>query len=150
MQQRLALRDGKYKKYSITLSLILFSTISHGRVVSEIEVKETGIHAIGRNDKYEKKACKVFRPTKKQLIHYFNQAKESEESGKILHEYYSPCLAKGLIKFQDGSSGRWILQSSGFGYVIFSSNQTTYFFHKNNQWTDPYACTYGLSDEIEC
>lgn len=143
----------KFKKVCIaTLSLLLiFSVSAQARVVSELVVKEIGLHTEGRKDKTEEVACKVFRPTKEQLIRYFNLAKESKESGNILHEYYSPCLATGLITFEDGDSGSWILQSSGFGYVTFSNNETTYFFHnQGNQWTDPYACTYGLSDDPIC
>lgn len=143
----------KFKKLCIaTLSLLLiFSVSAQARVVSELVVKEIGLHTEGRKDKTEEVACKVFRPTKEQLIRYFNLAKESKESGNILHEYYSPCLATGLITFEDGDSGSWILQSSGFGYVTFSNNETTYFFHnQGNQWTDPYSCTYGLGNDPIC
>lgn len=143
----------KFKKLCIaTLSLLLiFSVSAQTRVVSELVVKEIGLHTEGRKDKTEEVACKVFRPTKEQLIRYFNLAKESKESGNILHEYYSPCLATGLITFEDGDSGSWILQSSGFGYVTFSNNETTYFFHnQGNQWTDPYSCTYGLGNDPIC
>lgn len=140
------------KNFVLVLSLLIF-IFGHaqGKVVKDIEITEAGTHDEGRNDINEIEACKVFVPKKEQLIRYFNLAKESKESGNVLHEYYSPCLATGLIKFEDGDSGSWVLQSSGFGYVTFSNDETTYFFHnQGNQWTDPYACTYGLGNDPIC
>ncbi|WP_455811423.1 hypothetical protein [Pseudomonas graminis] len=132
------------------LFYIIFSYPAHGRVVNYLKITETGTHDEGRKDQNEIEACKFFVPNKTQLVNFFNLAKESKEIGTLLHEYYSPCLSTGLIKFTDGSSGSWVLQSSGFGYVTFSNNETTYFFHKDNKWTDPYACTYGLGNDPIC
>ncbi|WP_336803839.1 hypothetical protein [Erwinia aphidicola] len=139
------------KMLLITLSfLCILSPQVKGRVVSQLEIKGVGLVEDGRNDKSEERECKSFKPTKIQMIAFFNLAKESEKNGTLLHEYYSPCLAIGTIKFQDGSSGRWTVKSSGLGFVIFENKKSAVFFHKENKWDDPYACTYGLGDDLIC
>lgn len=135
----------------VALSLIFFiPTHTLGRVVSYVDVEGVGLIYDGRNDQNEEEACKVFKPTKKQVVRFFNMAKESIKHGTLLHEYYSPCISLGAIRFEDGSSGRWTLQSSGLAFVIFDNGESATFFHKKNQWTDPYACTYGLGDDLIC
>ncbi|MCS3608527.1 hypothetical protein [Erwinia rhapontici] len=142
----------KFKKsFSVVLFIFFFiSTQAQGREVSQLDVEGIGLHYDGRTDKNEEEACKVFRPTNKQMIRFFNQAKESKKSGNLLHEYYSPCVSTGELKFKDGSSGHWTVQSSGLGLVIFDNGEAATFFLKDNQWTDPYACTYGLGDDPIC
>ncbi len=127
-----------------------FSYQAKARVVSDITIKSLGVRAEGRTDETEAVACKVYKPTKKQLTRFFKLAEESKERGTLLHEYYSPCVSFGTVKFKDGASGSWTIQSSGLGTVIFDNKDVTTFFLKDNKWTDPYACTYGMSDEIEC
>lgn len=129
---------------------IVVSMQTQARVVTEIKIEEIGAYDEGRKNKNEEEACKVYRPTKKQMIRFFNLAKESEKSGSLLHEYYSPCLATGKIKFKDGATGVWTVQSSGLGLAIFDNGESAVFFLKDNQWTDPYACTYGLGDDPVC
>lgn len=140
-----------HKKINVALFIFLtFSMQAQGRVVSHVEIKKTGQYDDGREDKNEVEACKVFRPSKNQIVRFFNLATESKENGNLLHEYYSPCISFGTIKFKDGSKGDWQIQSSGLGFVIFDNGESATFFHKVNQWTDPYACSYGLSDEDDC
>lgn len=134
----------------IALPLLCFiSSQVQGREVSHIVIKGVGKHYSGRKDKNEENVCKKFKPTMQQLIRYFNKAKESPEGGEWLNKYYSPCFSVGQVIFHDGSSARWTLQSSGFSYVTFSGEKTIYFFNRDNQWEDPYACSYGLSGEPE-
>ncbi|NNS08761.1 hypothetical protein [Erwinia sp. JH02] len=137
--------------FYLVLSLLLYISIqAQARVVSEITIDEVGAYDERRGNKNEKEACKVYRPTEKQMIRFFNLAKESQEIGSLLHEYYSPCLTTGKIKFKDGASGVWTVQSSGLGLAIFDNGDSATFFLKDNQWTDPYACTYGLGDDPIC
>jgi len=142
----------KLKSIFIAALSLFFVIPTHAqaRVVSQVDVEGVGLIYDGRNDKNEEEACKVFKPTKKQVVQFFNKAKESKKHGTLLHEYYSPCISLGAIKFEDGSSGRWTLQSSGLAFVIFDNGESATFFHKGNQWTDPYACTYGLGDDLIC
>lgn len=119
------------------------------RTVNHINIEKTGSIYSGHNNENEKIACKLFRPKQKQLVRFFSLASESKESGTLLHEYYSPCFAAGTVVFDDGSSGRWNLQSSGLGFVFFNTGEQAVFFYKDNKWTDPFICTYGLSDEPE-
>lgn len=130
--------------------ILLWTNQSQGRVVKNIVIEETGRHDEGRKDLNEEKECRSFKPNKKKIFIFFNRAKESSESGELVHKFYSPCLATGLVDFTDGSSGNWVLLSSGFGYVTFKDKLTTYFFNKDNKWNDPFACTYGLGDEPKC
>lgn len=129
----------------------VFFTHAQSRVVERIEIKESGSHDESRRFEYqyEKMACKKFKPTKEQIIHYFKMSEEANGSGSWLHEYYSPCISRGTVVFKDGSSGMWNIQSSGLGFVIFNNGKTANFFYKNNKWTDPYACSYGLGDDPE-
>ncbi|WP_034943885.1 hypothetical protein [Erwinia oleae] len=136
--------------FFLTFYLITFSTEAQSRMVSHMEIDNIGQYFESQNDLNEKRACEEFQPTEKQLIQFFNSAKESEESNGLLHDYYSPCYSEGKIKFSDGSTGQWILQSSGLAYVTFSDNNTTYFFYKDNNWYDPFECSYGSDDEAEC
>lgn len=134
----------------ITSLYLVASMHTQARVVDYINVERVGAQESGRKDENEREACKVYRPTEEQLVRYFNLATESQESGNLLHEYYSPCIATGKIKFKDGASGVWTVQSSGLGLAIFDNGESAVFFHKDNKWTDPYACTYGLSNDPIC
>lgn len=139
------------KTFVIAFSLLFYISIqTQARVVSEIKIDEVGAYDERRGNKNEEEACKVYRPTEKQMIRFFNLAEELQESGNLLHEYYSPCLTTGKIKFKDGASGVWTVQSSGLGLAIFDNGDSATFFLKDNQWTDPYACTYGLGDDPIC
>ncbi|MEJ5175486.1 hypothetical protein [Erwinia sp. MYb416] len=134
----------------IFLSLFFCSMQVQGRTVIDIDIKDVGQQSQGREDKNEEEACKVFIPNKKQMIRFFNLAKEYKKSGSLLHEYYSPCVSSGSVKFKDGSSGDWTVQSSGLAFAILDNGESLVFFHKDNQWTDPYACTYGLQNDPIC
>ena len=122
---------------------------SQGRTVSSLSIHQVGLDDDGGNEN-EKRACKTFRPNKQQMILFFNHAKESKDDGTLLHEYDSPCLAKGKVKFKDGASGRWTVQSSGLGWVFFDNGKSATFFLKGNKWDDPFACSYGLGDDLIC
>ncbi|WP_456308990.1 hypothetical protein [Serratia proteamaculans] len=139
------------KKLIVIFSSLFFISMQvQGRVVSDIDIKDVGQQSQGREDKSEEEACKVFIPTKKQMIRFFNLAKESKKSGGLLHEYYSPCVSSGSVKFKDGSSADWTVQSSGLAFAILNSGESVVFFLKDNKWTDPYACTYGLGNDPIC
>ncbi|WP_455811421.1 hypothetical protein [Pseudomonas graminis] len=140
----------EYARISILTLFTVISIHAQGRVVSDINVERAGAQESGRKDEHERETCKVYKPTKEQLVRYFNLATESQESGNLLHEYYSPCIATGKIKFKDGASGVWTVQSGGLGLAIFDNGESSVFFHKDNQWTDPYACTYGLGNDPIC
>ncbi|WP_274370962.1 hypothetical protein [Morganella morganii] len=116
--------------------------------VSNLVIYKTGTVYENHNDKYEAAACKKFLPTKEQIITYFTYAEESKENS-WMHEYYSACISTGYVEFKDGTSGKWTIQSSGYGYVIFNDGSSVDFLYRNNKWEDPNACTYGLSDEPE-
>lgn len=133
------------------ISLFLVASMqTQARVVDDINVERVGAQESGRKDENERETCKAYRPKKEQLVRYFNLGRESQESGNLLHEYYSPCIATGTIKFKDGASGVWTVQSSGLGIVIFENGKSSVFFHKDNKWNDPYACTYGLGNDPIC
>ncbi|WP_338493727.1 hypothetical protein VRB95_05040 [Erwinia aphidicola] len=136
------------KNIIITLSLLSLSAHTYGRVVSHIEIRDTGIYDKLYNNENGKEQCKNFQPTKKQIISFFNSAKESKETNGLFHEYYSPCSATGIIKFKDGSSGTWQLESSGLSFVNFSNGELAVFFHRENKWNDPYACAYGNDEDV--
>ncbi|WP_157645068.1 hypothetical protein [Burkholderia ubonensis] len=93
--------------------------------------------------------CKKFQPTVGQVRNFFLKA-YPVEGYMFSHERYSSCYAKGILKFDDGSSGTWELSSSGVATFIFTRGDVVTFYYKNNKWYDPFACTYGLGDVGDC
>ncbi|MGV3345040.1 hypothetical protein ACGVWS_04590 [Enterobacteriaceae bacterium LUAb1] len=136
------------KKTILILFFSIFSGLAWSDKVTDIEIEKVGIAYQGRS-KVEQEGCKLFRPTKEQIANYFNQASRMEEGGSTGHQYYSPCIATGKVTFKDGKSGEFTLQSSGFGSGTFGNKEVIYFFHKDNQWVDPFQCTYAMGDEPE-
>lgn len=129
----------------------IFSVLAEDRVVQSVFIQVTGFSDNDRNDKNEEIACEFFKPTQNQVIDFFSSARTDVDKAQLIHERYSPCKSAGLIKFDNGLSGSWVLQSSGVGRIFYdNSKKVVYFFHKDNKWTDPYACTYGLGDDPVC
>lgn len=121
-----------------------------GRTVEQMEIKKVGINSRAAKNPTEIDMCKDFRPTKEQMVNYFNSARELNEDETLLHEYYSPCIAKGNVKIDGNIKGEWTLQSSGLAYILTDKKKSLIFFLKDNQWEDPYACMYGLSGKDSC
>ena len=132
-----------------------FSGFIHAkdREITSIEILETGVAYEGHS-KIEQKVCSFFQPTKKQLIEYFEKSDWLNEGGEISHQYYSPCIVIGKVTFKNGISVKWTIQSSGYGYGVFNYNKNMIFFRKNNEWFDPFQCTYSMGDDeddyIDC
>lgn len=131
----------------LVLTLCIFTRNCHARTVTNIEIKAVGMN--NSNDKNAAGACKQFRPTKNQIVRFFNKA-YPVEAHMLTEERYSSCYAEGKLDFSDGHSGKWILYSSGIATFIFTRGDVVYLFRKNNKWHDPYSCTYGLSEKAEC
>ena len=125
--------------------IFLFCSSSQARGVRDIEILESGKSR--EADALE--VCKRFRPTVKQIRNFFTRA-YPVEGYMFSHERYSSCYAAGTLKFDDGSSGKWDLSSSGVATFIFTRGDAVTLFYKNNKWYDPFACTYGLGDVGEC
>lgn len=135
-------------KYSLLAGWLAFSpALSFSQHVTNVEIDKTGIAYQGRSE-VEHEGCKLFQPTREQLVNYFNRAARREEDGRPGHQYYSPCIVAGKVTFTNGDSGRFTLQSSGFGYATFNHKEV-HFFHKDNPWFDPFQCTYAMGDEVE-
>lgn len=125
---------------------VFFSQASSDEVVS-IEINKSGIAYQGHS-KTEQDGCKLFRPTKEQLAEYFNHSQRLEFGGWRENKYYSPCIVTGKVTFKSGQSGKFTIQSSGFGYGTFNKKDIN-FFHKKNKWFDPFQCTYSMGEETE-
>ncbi len=142
----------KYRPFvwvAITLTLA-GPGLLYAREILDVRIKSTGLNDESLNDEHEERACKKFKPTKSQVLRFFKRAKPPEDKSKLLHERYSSCAAEGTIRYTDGSSGQWVLFSSGMAYVTFGDGVVIDLFYRKNGWHDPYACTYGLGDEPEC
>ncbi|MFK8257445.1 hypothetical protein ACFL9S_06610 [Erwinia sp. AnSW2-5] len=138
-------------KFIFSLSIILMCSHQVGaRTVEQVEIKEVGINSRAVKNPNEIDMCKDFRPTREQIINYFNSARELNENETLLHEYYFPCIAKGNVNLDENIKGEWTLQSSGLAYILTDKKKNIVFFLKDNQWEDPYACMYGLSGEDSC
>ena len=115
----------------LILSLVFILTCTcqaYARTIDDLEIKATGLNSRVEENPAEVDMCKDFSPTKKQIISYFNSARKLKEDETLLHEYYSPCVAEGNIKFNDGLKGEWTLQSSGLAYLLTDKNKTIVFF----------------------
>ncbi|UDQ80934.1 hypothetical protein LJN55_03470 [Erwinia rhapontici] len=70
------------KKLIVIFSSLFFCSMQvQGRTVIDIDIKDVGQQSQGREDKNEEEACKVFIPNKKQMIRFFNLAKEYKKVG---------------------------------------------------------------------
>ncbi|MBT0394096.1 hypothetical protein ISO77_00875 [Morganella morganii subsp. morganii] len=121
-------------KKTVLWLLVFMPVLTQARVVSDIKISVTGNYDSEDRAEYEKEGCKTFNPTKKQLIYYFTKAEESDSNNLWMHEYYSPCIASGTIIFKGGDSGKWILHSSGLGWVDFTDGKLRYFYYTDNEW----------------
>lgn len=122
---------------------------AQARPVKHVEIDAAGLNLESVKNPNAIEACKKFKPTKEQVTRFFERA-YPVESYILTTERYSSCYAKGSLTFSDGSFGTWILYSSGTALFTFSRGDQVNFFHKNNKWHDPYACTYGLGDRGQC
>lgn len=131
------------------VALLAMTTHVEARTVKSLKIVSTGLTDETLKDEAAARACKTFRPTKNQVIGFFNKA-YPVESYMLSQERYSPCQAVGALKFSDGSTGKWVLYSSGVAVFTFERGDVVYFFSKPNKWHDPNACTYGLGEKGVC
>lgn len=130
-------------KFFLLLILLVLTGYSHARSVKSVDISSIGQTLKEVTNPYEINACKKFRPTKKQVINYFNHA-YPVELNVIIKSRYSSCYAEGDLSFSDGSFGTWRLYSSGGSTFIFNSGDTVTLLYKHNQWHDPNAGTYDI------
>ncbi|HED3890669.1 TPA: hypothetical protein R4229_003084 [Morganella morganii] len=134
------------KRYFLLFIIAFIPNIMNAIAIKNIAIKDTGVTVTEKPSEGEVNACKRFVPNKNQLLNFFKSAEEAEYD-KWMHEYYSSCISTGSVEFENGTSGDWVIQSSGIASVIMNDGSSAYFFYKNNEWDDPNACTYGLGDE---
>lgn len=119
----------------------------YATAVSSVEIDTVGMDS--SREPAAARACAKFRPSKAQVIRFFNRA-FPVETRVVVHERYSSCYSEGSVSFSDGRRGTWILYSSGTAVVTFTTGDVLNVFYKHNRWHDPYACTYGMSDKPAC
>lgn len=128
--------------------LMLASTFAAAetRTVAELTITKSGAAA----DPDAAEMCKGFRPTARQIKGYFLRA-YPVEGYFVTHERYSPCYAKGFIRFSDRSMGDWWLYSGGTATIKWNRGGSVDLMSKQgNGWRDPFAWGYGLCDERKC
>lgn len=131
------------------IALLVMMAHADARTVKFLKIESTGLTDEKLKDEAAARACRKFKPTKNQVISFFNKA-YPVESYVLSQERYSPCQAVGVLKFSDGSTGNWVLYSSGVAVFTFERGDVVYFFSKPNKWHDPNACTYGLGEKGVC
>lgn len=137
----------------IAATLCTSIAVGQERTVTHVTVDKVGLN-INPNDAGMTHSCKVFRPTVDQVKRYFSKA-YPVESYMLTTERYSPCVAIGTVEFTDNATGKisrgeFQLRSSGTASLWWSRDDSVDLLYKDNQWGDPLACGYGLSDELEC
>lgn len=86
--------------------------------------------------------CKEFRPTARQIKHFFSRA-YPVEGYVFMHSKYSPCYAKGSIDFADGHFGKWVLSSGGAASLTFNRGDHVTVYYPKNEWNDPFGAYDG-------
>ena len=113
-------------------------------------VAELNISEVGATQRDAEEVCKDFRPTASQIKRFFLRA-YPVESHVVTTDRYSPCYAKGKIRFSDNNMGEWWLQSGGTATIRWNRGGSVDLLNKrNNGWRDPFEGAYGLCDEKEC
>ncbi len=130
-------------------ALLAVATPVEARTVKTLRIESTGLTDETMKDEVAARACKSFKPTKRQVVDFFNKA-YPVESYVLSQQRYSPCQAVGVLTFSDGSRGDWVLYSSGVAVFTFDRGDVVHLFNKPNRWHDPNACTYGLGEKGEC
>jgi len=133
-------------------ALAIVSAISisaRARTATHIHITMVG-QSFSDDDKFAVESCNEhFRPSEQQLRHYFQHAYPVERYFGNSPRY-SQCYATGTVEFSDGNHGEWIINSGGAGGITWPEGDSISIFFKHNKWVDPFSCTYGLSDALEC
>ena len=135
----------KLNRYTFLLLAVSFSSWAVPRTVAELTIGE-----IGATQPDVEETCKGFKPTASQIKRFFLRA-YPVESYVITTERYSPCYAKGKIRFSDNNKGDWWLFSGGTATIKWNRGGSVDLLYKQkNGWHDPFAGSYGLCSEGEC
>lgn len=132
----------------LAVSLLALPLQVKARKIGRIVILECGLSAEPENP-YLSRACKKFRPTVKQVKNYFLKAYPVPKRFS-LHERYSGCYATGTIEFDNFGKAGWSLSSGGTATIEWNETEIVDVFYKRYSWTDPNACSYGMSSEPEC
>jgi len=135
-------------KYAMFLIVFFAACPGFARTVRSVTILEAGLNK-NPNDIGAAAVCKNFKPTLQQVKAYFSHAYPVENYLSTT-ERYSPCYATGQIEFSDNSGGNWTISSGGTGGITWDRGGDVHLFYKKYKWYDPFACTYGLTDEGEC
>jgi hypothetical protein len=115
---------------------------AEARSVTSLSIDETGASSTKR----DVEACRRFVPNADQLRDYFDRALPVPDR-VVTTLRFSPCYAKGHLKFSDGHEANWSVSSGGGGGLDWSTGGGVYLFHRPNGWFDPYAGMYD--DELD-
>jgi hypothetical protein len=140
------------KKFTLCNLLIAISASTlpvhvMSRTTSAVQIEEIGASRYPDKESVEK--CQTFTPTLKQVTHYFDNAYPVEADVALL-ERATPCYATGSLRFNDGTSGAWVLFSSGTASFTFQRGDHVTFYYPHIPWYDPTNCTYGQEEKKKC
>lgn len=123
---------------------VAFADHTATRTIIKIKIHETG----KSEDESEnvKEGCRVFKITEKDVGEFFSYA-YPVPLNFTTHERYSPCYAKGTIEFSNNTRGKWKIDSSGGGTLLWDTGDVATLFYNNYKWTDPFEGTYTSEDE---
>ena len=128
---------------------VIFSTLTAtpclARSVKSLTIEASGQHQ-DDNDPTVPERCHGFKPTQREIRKYFNYAYPVEHY-VFSHSRYSPCYAKGSIRFSDGEFGTWRVSSSGAAVLIFNRGDGVTMFYGHNSWEDPFEGMYDYKDD---
>src|SRR4051794_25435482 len=109
------------------IALLAMMAHAEARTVKFLKIESVGLTDETLKDEAAARACRSFKPTKNQVISFFNKA-YPVESYVLSQERYSPCQAVGALQFSDDSRGKWVLYSSGVAVFTFERGDVVYFF----------------------
>lgn len=136
---------GKRSLWCVLFLGISLSNFAASRTITKLKIIDSGLTL----DSSTAEGCKKFKPTANQVKRFFSRAYPVEHY-MLTTERYSPCYAKGTIKFSDNNQGDWWLYSGGTAVIEWNRGKSVDLLYKYNRWHDPFAGAYGLCSEGEC
>lgn len=119
---------------------VTFATYVPTRKIVDIKINETGKSEDATEN--VKSGCRTFVITEVDVRSFFSKSYPVPLKFNV-HDRYSPCYAKGKVKFSDNTQGEWKISSSGGGTLLWDTGVVATLFYDDYQWTDPFEDTYS-------
>lgn len=114
---------------------VTFATHVPTRKIVDIKINETGKSEDATEN--VKSGCRTFVITEVDVRSFFSKSYPVPLKFNV-HDRYSPCYAKGKVKFSDNTQDEWKISSSGGGTLLWDAGDVATLFYDDYQWKDPF------------